>query len=209
MAAGSLENLNERLVYDYFENFRLMRDNHPDVYLEYPNSDEPIPSLKLILAIQSSFFKDLFYIDGVEKERDDQLTKLTFSDTIPLSIFLILHDYVFNPIEFNVYSMDQENFLRLFKLVSFYQFREFRDVMIKHFTKNMTRENCWELLNISVELDEVRLGNVCGQFIAENEDDLETNHNILQLDAQKFAFLIQRDTFLLAEEKIFQIALSW
>jgi hypothetical protein len=81
--------------------------------------------------------------------------------------------------------------------------------MNKYFIQNVTIDNCWELLQISVKHEESHLGNVCGQFIAQNEMNLETNFRLLQLNNQELAFLLQRDTFYLPEEEIFRIALAW
>jgi hypothetical protein len=204
-----MNDLNEELRLNYFESIRRFRDNYPDVFLQYPNSIEPIPSLKLMLAAQSLFFKDIFESEWIERDVDGQTLELPFSEEISLNIFMILHNYVFNPSEFDDNPMSLDELSSLFELISYYQFEGVRKVVNKYFIQNITIDNCWELLQISVKYEESHLGKVCGQFIAQNEMNLETNFRLLQLNNQALAFLLQRDTFYLPEEEIFRIALAW
>lgn len=122
---------------------------------------------------------------------------------------MILHNYVFNPFEFDAYPMSQDEMFRLFEMTSFYLFEGVRKVIRQYFIRNIATDNCWELLKISVRFDETGLGDVCGQFIAQYEVNLRNNFQLLQLDTQSFAFLLRRDTFILPEEEIFRIALAW
>lgn len=165
-----------------------------DIYLIYPNSEERIPSEKKLLSAHSDFFKNVF----LYKENDlnnEQEFNLPFSEDIPISIFKMLHNYIFFPY-LDIDSISLEDQIKLFRLAKFYQFEDVIHFMVEYFIMITSTDTCWELLNISAELKEERLGDVCAQVITQLPN-LATNSKFLSLNTVTSKFLSNRDTFTL------------
>jgi hypothetical protein len=185
----------------------LQKDNKlHDVYLIYTKSKERIPSVKKLLSTHSEYFKIVFLNEG-NNSCNDQEFNLWFSEDIPISIFKMLHSYIFNPY-LDVDSISLEDQIKLFRLSKFYQFEDVTHFMVEYFILIMSADICWELLNLSAELTEEHLGDVCAQIIA-HLPNLVTNSKLLNLNAPTLEFLLRRNTFTLPENELIKIKNAW
>jgi hypothetical protein len=205
---------NDAILIEYFKRMNEFRINEPDVHLIYTSSTEQIPSVKLILSIQSEYFKALFE----RWKGNDETLHLEFLDNtpsypggIPLNTFKIMHNYIFDP--FNVPDVLNDRSLEghlegLFCLADYYGI-EFLITSMNEYTDIINLENCLVLLELSVDFEQQlkNLGDACGRFISKNLTDLESN--ILELNSKSLSFLFKKDTFYLPEERIFNISLNW
>jgi hypothetical protein len=173
-----------------------------DVYLIYPNSKERIPSVKKLLSVHSYFFRNVFLREGINSYNDQEFD-LPFSKDIPISIFKMLHSYIFIPY-LDVDSISLEDQIKLFRLTKFYQFEDVTNFMVKYFILKMSEDTCWKLLNLSAELRDEHLGNGCAQIIT-HLPNLVTNSKLLDLNEQTLEFLVCRKTFTLQKEELIKI----
>ena len=201
-----VENLCMELENQLFQNIRnsLNDPNFHDVYLKYTNHEERIPSVKFLLKLRSEYFKRRI-------QPDDTELHLIFDDNIHLDIFRVLHNSVLPLDNLNdiVNKMGLDDQFRLFILSDFYKFKVEEEVMKRHFLSIMTRTNCWELLELSYWYASGKFGDACAYFISQRIDNLESNRTLLSLTNELLAFLLDKDTFILDEERIFNIALKW
>jgi hypothetical protein len=186
---------------------RLQKDkSFHDVNLIYPNSMERIPSVKKLLSTHSDYFKTVFLCEGKDPYNDKEFN-LPFSEDIPISIFKMLHDYIFIPY-LDVDPMSLEDQIKLFRLSKFYQFEDVIHFMVKYFILKMSEDTCWKLLNLSAKLTDEHLGDRCANIIA-HLPNLETNFELLSLNAQTLEFLLRRNTFNLPKEELNKIKRAW